>query len=172
MKKKSKNPTLFLSLFLLFVISIFNANAQSMYYTPKTGTVVGYNLSDVRYMTFTGGAFNVLKTNNATNSYLFPNFRKIHFASGLTTGTNNHQILSELNVYPNPFHEKIYINVKDKIEVGANFKILSLEGKVLMTKAIENSGLISVDMSHLPNAVYFCMYSNGNEFKTIKIFKQ
>ncbi len=74
--------------------------------------------------------------------------------------------LNNLNLYPNPFDDWIFINTEFKFE---NIHIYDLNGNKV------NSNLVSgekINLSYLPKGIYFCVVGNEKESKTIKIIRR
>lgn len=84
----------------------------------------------------------------------------------------NNQGAINLNIYPNPVKNTLNIN-HVKANEGAFIKILSLEGKQVLTILV-NSGstLTSTDLSGLSSGTYLINFNNRNEESVLKFVKQ
>jgi hypothetical protein len=75
------------------------------------------------------------------------------------------------SVYPNPASDFIVLKVENAISENFTFQLYTIQGKILLSKKIENSQT-SISMAALANAIYFIKVLNNNkEVKTFKIIK-
>lgn len=93
--------------------------------------------------------------------------------------TGNSDVISfnkselEINVYPNPFSEIIFIESEEKGEI----KVSNINGQVVFSRIIENS-IENIDLSSLENGIYFLTIipvssvDAWNGVETKKIIKQ
>jgi hypothetical protein len=73
-----------------------------------------------------------------------------------------------INVYPNPVHDRIYLHKNDK-EAYA-FEILNTLGQVLFFSE-ECSDSQEINLSHLPCAIYYIKIYSSREQRLYKLFK-
>ena len=102
--------------------------------------------------------------NNPTDQegYGIPNFETVFQTAKFQNST-----LSNINVYPNPIKNTIYIN-------NTNFKKLNIDvfdmfGKKIISKYIYKS---KVDVSELNSGIYLLKISDNNKSTTFKILKE
>ncbi len=69
------------------------------------------------------------------------------------------------NVFPNPASNNLTIS---KLIVGATLKMIDLNGHVLITEIVNNPTL-NLDVSMLPNAMYFVQVENNGVITTQKV---
>jgi len=69
---------------------------------------------------------------------------RVYLNTSTTTSLSNEIEQAGLNIYPNPFQDKIYFN---KDWIGKNYQITSIEGKILISGKIENDNLILESLS-------------------------
>ncbi len=76
----------------------------------------------------------------------------------------------EVNLYPNPVNEKVYLETKG-FENEAKAMLSDLQGRIL--KEIEiNSERIEINLNTLSSGVYYLKVFDNNSTKTIKIIKE
>ncbi|MDB5191190.1 MAG: type sorting protein [Segetibacter sp.] len=75
-----------------------------------------------------------------------------------------------LNIYPNPVTNKLIIVVTDKDGKGAQVKLLSTSGQVLLKKHV--SGTLQVDVEQLAAGTYVVQVDDGITTRSYKINKQ
>ena len=168
-----KHKRLKSSFVLLLGLGLTGLQAQTMYVNESSGTQTAYVLSNIQKMSFSSGNLTVTKTDNSSNVYALSDIRHLNF-SDTTSGLNEpltaqNQILS---VYPNPISDILNINLTGIGRGEGTLSILNFEGKTLLSRQVNNEGILSLDISHLPTGIYLCRYSNATEKKTVKIIKQ
>jgi parallel beta-helix repeat protein len=88
----------------------------------------------------------------AENSISGSEFSSCFEVSGLS---NNHYLNNELTnvlIYPNPVHSKLYIQAENEMLSG--FELLSIQGNVLMKENCSTDKL-NIDVSSFPSGIYF-----------------
>ena len=158
---------------LLLGLGLTGIQAQTMYVKQSNGTQTDYALSSIRKMTFSGGNATVQKTDNSTGVYGLSSLRYLNFTD-LTTGIVEPTMRlgnANLITYPNPVTDLLTIDLTGVTDVGT-ISILSLEGKVLQTQEYRGASIVKLNLSHLPQGIYLCQYSNATEQKTVKLIKQ
>ena len=158
---------------LAFNFSLSTVFAQTMYVKQSNGTQTAYTLSNVRKMTFASGNVTVQKTDNTTGVYALSGLRSLSFQD-FTTGINEQQMAAgnTLLTYPNPVADVLNIDLTGTKNGEGHISILNLEGKVMQKQQTEGTGIVSLNLSQLPQGIYLCRYTNGTETKTVKIIKQ
>jgi hypothetical protein len=162
-----------LSGLLLFGLGLTGLESQTMYVREIMGTQTSYDLSSLRKMTFSGGNVTVNKTDNSSGVYAISGLRYLNFAD-LTTEIAKTTIQvdhSKLITFPNPVIDALNIDLTGVIGEGT-INILTLEGKVLQTQTTRGNSLITLNISHLSQGIYLCLYITKDEIKTVKIIKQ
>jgi hypothetical protein len=70
-----------------------------------------------------------------------------------------------LHVYPNPVSHYIYVELP--LEEGiADIQIISLDGKILFNQRETYSGLLSLDMRHMPTGAYILRVVDAKNYKS------
>ncbi|SDD19390.1 T9SS type A sorting domain-containing protein [Williamwhitmania taraxaci] len=168
-----RHKRLKLSAVLLLGLGLTGLQAQTMYVKQSNGTQTAYALSNVRKMTFSAGNVTVQKTDNTTGVYALSGLKYLSFQD-FTNGINEPQTAagSTLYAYPNPVADMLTIDLTGTKNGEGHISILNLEGKVMQKQQTEGTGIVSLNLSQLPQGIYLCRYTNGTETKTVKIIKQ
>ena len=87
--------------------------------------------------------------------------------SQVPTGSDSYNSVSVLNIYPNPSHEKIFIET-DNTNVDFIIRLLSVQG-ALLKEIKSRSSLSELDIQTLSNGIYILEVdtSNGSIYKKI-----
>ena len=84
----------------------------------------------------------------------------------------SNKAVSALSVYPNPAEQTLNVNHASAV-VGANLKVLSLEGKTIFQKAVSvNSTSSNLDVSKLATGTYLLILDNISEKSSLKFIKK
>lgn len=93
-------------------------------------------------------------------------------ALGLTA-TSNPQEASPLQLMPNPTSSRVTVRKADAPLSAASFTLLDGQGRVVHRQLWPQGQLqISVDLSRLPDGMYFFQWSDGRELQRGKLLKQ
>ncbi len=76
--------------------------------------------------------------------------------------TENEDLKHEIRVFPNPTSDWINIRIKDPDFLDSDIRLISMEGKVLFSKAIEN-GELNLPVSQLEPGNYTLLIVNKRE---------
>ncbi len=95
------------------------------------------------------------------------------FKIGSTTEIPESEKVSEINLYPNPVKDNLYINVVDEPGINVKYVISDIAGKEILSgyKTMGSGGdeEFNISTSELSNGLYFISISSG--IKNIKKFK-
>jgi hypothetical protein len=139
-----------------------------MYVNQSSGTQTAYALSNIRKMTFSSGNLTVTKTDNSTGVYALNGLQYLSFAD-YTVGVNAAQSeAANIHVYPNPVGDALNIELPG----AGTIQLLSLDGKVLVSKQTNTAGITTIATGYLTKGIYICRYITATEIKTVKIIKQ
>jgi hypothetical protein len=154
---------------VLFCLSI---NAQTMFVRPIAGSQTTYPVADIQKLTFDNG--NMLVTNNtgASGSFALLGLRYVSFTDFNLGTTIPEMATNKYYAYPNPASHMLSIAGSNTTQRVDNIEILSLEGRLLMEQKPSNESAPQVDISALPQGMYLCKITNGNQQETIKFLKQ
>jgi hypothetical protein len=158
---------------LLLGLGLTGLKAQTMYVKESSGTQTAYTLSNIQKMSFSSGNLTVTKTDNSSGVYALSDLRYLNFSDISTDLQEDLSVQSQmLKVYPNPVGDILNINLTGMSETEGTLSILNFEGKTVLSRQVNNEGVLSLDISSLPTGIYLCRYSNAIEIKTVKIIKQ
>lgn len=118
----------------------------------------------------TEGTFDVSLT--ATNSAGTDTELKENYISVLPwTNTIEMGDESEIKIFPNPVFDKLQIQTNSSIQTAISFALFNSQGKLVMSKQIEK-GESTIDLTTLPQGLYFLKLSMGEKSERIKLFKK
>ena len=147
--------------------------AQNMYVKESSGVQTAYALSDIRKITFSPGNLTVQKTNNSTRLYPFSGLRYLSFQNYLTGSEEQIQPgNARIFTYPNPVEDVLNIDLSGSGNKSGSISLLSVEGKLLREQVTNGTGLVTLNLSGLPNGIYFWRYVGTSIIKTGKIIKR
>jgi len=156
------------------IITVFfcvSVNAQTMFVRPVTGSQTTYSVAGIQKLTFDNG--NMLVTNNtgANGTYALSGLRYLNFVD-LTLQTSIPEMATnKFYAYPNPASHMLNITGSNAMQRVENIQILSLEGRLLLQQKLVNDAP-QVDISALPQGMYLCKITNGNQQETLKFLKR
>lgn len=87
---------------------------------------------------------------------------------GIISGINYPQSINDLQVYPDPFDEQLYINTSEKIET---VEVYNLNGQEILLSEDKN-GVLCLDTSRLKQGVYLLRITTLQHIYTRKIIKK
>jgi hypothetical protein len=67
----------------------------------------------------------------------------------------------EVQIYPNPANDKLYIEKNDGAYSTASISVYNVLGQVVETPYSESKGKIGVDVNRLPRGAYMLLYKSG-----------
>ena len=89
----------------------------------------------------------------------------VYTCDSLVTSLNDYPITSKkFNLYPNPTNDKVYIDFGDLSETAYLVEILNINGGVVfkkLIKTIQNNNVEEINISQIPDGIYFIRISNG-----------
>jgi hypothetical protein len=120
------------------------------------------NVNNVNSIIFSGNTLLLSALNSATSNY------DIYSSSSLSGYLEISPLISNLKVFPNPSNGFINVAVSRNNIVIKNIEIISIYGTVIK---IINTDFNSINISDLPNGIYFLKVHYGKAFELIKITK-
>jgi hypothetical protein len=148
-----------------------SAKAQTMYVRPIAGNQTTYPVSDIQKLTFDNGNMLVTNITGASGSFALSALRYVSFTD-FNLGTSSPELATnKFYAYPNPASHLLTISGSNRMLHVENIQILSLEGRLLLQQKPTNE-IAQVDISALPQGMYLCKISNGNQQQIIKFIKQ
>jgi hypothetical protein len=148
------------------------AKAQTMYVRPIAGNQTTYPVADIQKLTFDNGNMLVTNITSASGSFALSALRYVSFTD-FNLGTSSPELATnKFYAYPNPASHLLTISGSNRMQHVENIQILSLEGRLLLQQKPTNTTTPQVDISGLPQGMYLCKITNGNQQQIIKFIKQ
>lgn len=169
-----KHKLLKLNAVLLLGLGLTPLQGQTAMTVKQTGgTQTAYALSAIRKLTFSNtGNMSVTKTTGSTDDYALIGVRYLKFGdtdTGIATSTT---AKGNLQLYPNPVVDVLYIQLSEAGSRVAIVELLSIEGKVLYKGQLTGTGIYQVNVSQFRKGVYLCRVNNGTSIETTKFLKR
>lgn len=103
--------------------------------------------------------------------YGIPDFKKAYLLL-VESGIAEKEQTFNIQLYPNPTHDKINICIDSKFAISGKLKICDVSGKLVVEKTVEASPF-SVDISTLGRGMYFLQIQTGKHaVRSVKFIKQ
>ena len=95
----------------------------------------------------------------------------LDYANMLVVGIDSHDMMSSLDIYPNPANDVLNIKIGIDNQAVSSCKILNQAGQVIQDHTVTNaSSNISINTSMLESGVYFVQIGNDNGYSITKKF--
>lgn len=168
-----RHKRLKLSAVLLLGFGLTSLQAQTMYVKESGGTQTAHTLHNIQKMSFSSGNLTVTKTDKSSGVYALSDLRYLNF-SDISKGLQEDLSVQNqlLKVYPNPIGDILNIDLTGMPATEGTLSILNFEGKTVLSRQVNNEGILSLNISSLPTGFYLCQYASITEIKTVKIIKQ
>lgn len=161
-----------LIVFFLAGLGLLELQGQSMYVKEIVGTQTAYSLSEISKMSFTSGKLSISMVDSSIAVYSLDSLSYLTFADSTWVSNGPESILDHsIKAYPNPVRSTLTIDLSDASFSDGTLQILSVEGRIMQTHEIKDSGIVSVDMGQLPRGIYICRFSSETELESFKIIK-
>lgn len=94
-----------------------------------------------------------------------PVIRKSSTTGGSETSVAEEALELNFDVYPNPTDGIVYIDLEESASADNEVHVLDLNGKVIFKRALINpaTGMMDVDLSHLPSGMYIIRLKSGDK---------
>lgn len=94
-----------------------------------------------------------------------PVIRKSSTTGGSQTSVAEEALELNFDVYPNPTDGIVYIDLEESASADNEVHVLDLNGKVIFKRALINpaTGMMDVDLSHLPSGMYIIRLKSGDK---------
>lgn len=91
----------------------------------------------------------------------------------ITEAVSNLSSANNINIYPDPAHDKLYIENKVTQNGEVSVTVYNTLGQVMHveTSCSSSNNTTTVNINELPAGVYYLQYRNGNEQKNVKFIK-
>jgi len=168
-----QHKRLILSAVLLLGLGLTGLQAQTMYVKESSGTQTAYTLNNIQKMSFSSGNLTITKTDNSSGVYALSDLRYLNFSDISTDLQEDLSVQNQMfKVFPNPIGDILSIDLTGMPATEGTLSILNFEGKTLLSRQVNNEGVLSLDIRSLPTGIYLCRYNNATVIKTVKIIKQ
>ena len=157
---------------LLLGLGLTGLQAQTMYVRQTSGTQTAYSLSNIKKMGFSSGNIIVNKNTGTPDTYALSGIRYLNFQDLTSNITAVEKRESAIRLYPNPVIDFFNIEVSQSLSQSYVIEILSFDGRTVYKEKIngKNKGY-QINVSVLPQGIYFCKMNNGITTETIKFIK-
>lgn len=121
---------------------------------------------------FGEGSYSVTTSNGQViaNGGNFEDSERTTFGINMTMSTHDF-ILKNISLYPNPAQNQISINVKNGTSWPSNIEILNTLGQKIMSKNINDTNDLTLDVYSLSNGIYFIRMNVDNENIVLRFIK-
>ncbi|MBS1637986.1 MAG: T9SS type A sorting domain-containing protein [Bacteroidetes bacterium] len=143
--------------------------------TPSGGTYFGAGVSGNTFNPATTGPGSYVITYNYTASNHCSNQASDTIKVKNCTGVEELSESATLNAYPNPNNGEFSVVVNAQQEIKATLKLMTIDGRVVYTDAIETSGGLyekHISIKALADGIYYLRMESSNSIRTFKILKQ
>lgn len=129
-------------------------HSQNMNIVKTDGTMQNMKIADIRKITFSGQDVVLGMQSGASQNIGMSNIQKFTFEN--TTAVDELRDGSELQIYPNPVRNKLYL--KSTVPVQGTVAVLNVSGILVAEVLVENN---SIDVSKLSSGIYFIRVNNS-----------
>lgn len=153
------------SIILIKTDSVGNSNCNFAYIYPEVDTMIliTYNITSV--VTYGGMEFFDGET-VVIDGYVMDT------VCALVVPIADAQNSANITWFPNPTSNHLYVDCNNNINNKYDFLMVDLTGKVVFETAISSNDLNDLDISMLPNGLYYCViFESGNNISSFKIIK-
>ena len=140
--------------------------AQSLTVKNKNGSKQTVALGDIRKLTFTGGAMNIVQKNLTTGTVALSDIAKITFGDDPLQEEETEQS-EPVIIYPNPVRNQATVEIAIEGQTPAIVSVLDIQGRELVKT--EATGKTILQLGNLQTGVYLCKVCRGNE-TTVRMF--
>lgn len=157
-------------------VGLTELKSQTMFVRETSGTQTSFTLSSIRKLSFLSGNMTVRQAGVNSDTFSIAQIRYVNFTD-LTNGFSNHDIDEAwtFTLYPNPVSNELIINYSISKYKTFDIDIISIEGKKIFSKNFLNTqftdGEAIINISSLPQGLYFCQIKNNETAKVFKFIK-
>lgn len=151
-------------------IRILSYSGSLKSFSGNSGNIIGIpvQVSGSLYGTFPVAISNVVISDNSGKS-IGTGSKSGIITVDITTGTNKTDLLAGINVYPNPFNDKLNIIFNNSI--SNKVTLYGLDGKVIWTQEVLNSHLI-INSELLSPGLYVLKVIGGKNTEIKKVVRK
>lgn len=158
----------------LLALGSVGLRSQTLKLVQENGEVIIYSFNEIRKITFETDNMLITGLDNVEKEFTLQSFQQVNFTDTSTQvfELTNYANTSQLTVFPNPSYGKLNLDLRKMRGMPGIFRIISLEGRVVVTKVIDASSVQTIDIRSLTSGIYICQYTSNEEFKTVKFIKR
>jgi hypothetical protein len=90
----------------------------------------------------------------------------------LVTGVSVNPIANNVRIYPNPAHDRLFIETIGLPSSQESVQVYNAIGQLISTPVSKTSGKLELNISSLPNGMYNILYRNSGEYKAAVFIKE
>ncbi len=150
-----------------FINKLYKSTNQGISWTEVSTTGLA-NLGNVHTLTISGNKMILggMDVNSANGAKIFTsNF-------SITTSINQNEFSNTVNIFPNPFTDKIMINFNSNGRLPKTIRLLSVTGNVIYYSNIFDNTSISLDADNLSSGLYFLTIEYNEGTRSFKVIKR
>ncbi len=83
---------------------------------------------------------------------------------------NQTALENQIKIYPNPVNENLFVEIDKQVSTRVSYQIFDISGRVIKYGEME-SGMNTISVDELPNAVYFIHLQTDKDKKSLKFVK-
>ncbi len=77
-----------------------------------------------------------------------------------------------VEIYPNPAEDELNIELNDKVSIGGTLEVLGVDGKVLKTKSVDQTGVTTIKLDGIAPGMYLLRFSNDSHRELTRFIKK
>lgn len=171
MNIRKRNTLATLLAFCCIAAPLYSLNKLTI--KQKNGTITEISTTDINKLTFAQGALQVDQANASDQSFLLSSILGVTFftPTGLNSPSSDN---AALTIYPNPANNFINIEYTLTKNEEVLFKLLDLQGKVVMVKELSNKigrNREMLTIKQVNNGIYLATIQIGAQLICTKIIK-
>ena len=89
--------------------------------------------------------------------------------NGLEENTTTTLVRDSITVFPNPASDCIHVDLDIDTDYEIRMEMINTAGQRLFSQRVDAKDIRSIDVSYLPNGIYFILFENGSNFASKKI---
>lgn len=90
----------------------------------------------------------------------------------LVTGISTNPIANNVRMYPNPAHDRLFIETVGLPGSQESVQVYNAVGQLITLPVVKTPGKLELNISNLPNGMYNVLYRNGADYKPVVFVKE
>jgi hypothetical protein len=153
---------------------ILEVDTSIAFLTPKTftcgGSLVQYQIPLAQQLQNLKSYYWRMKAINSVDTSDWSPVK--HFTTGQGTSVEKNTINNQVNIYPNPARDYLFIEINNDAEGTARISVLNMVGQEVVSESMQlgaGNNLKQINTSLLSNGVYFIKINNNGSIITRKM---